>query len=70
VLSQAALARLRLGQTLLRAGTAAGGLVPRPGPGVATRLAFAVVSVAAVVVMVAAVAHGYRTPDVPSLPGR
>ncbi|TMC11213.1 MAG: DHA2 family efflux MFS transporter permease subunit [Chloroflexi bacterium] len=68
VLSQEALTRLRKGQTLLRAGTAAGGLVPRPRPGLATRVSFAVVVVAAVVAMVAATAHGYRTPVVPSLP--
>jgi EmrB/QacA subfamily drug resistance transporter len=68
VLSQAALSRLRLGQTLLRVGTAAGGLVPQRGPGLVARLSFAVLVVAAVVAMVAATAHGYRTPDVPSLP--
>jgi EmrB/QacA subfamily drug resistance transporter len=68
VLSQAATARLRLGQTLLRAGTAAAGMVPQRGPGLATRVSFAVLTVGAVVLMVMAIAHGYRTPDVPSLP--
>ena len=68
VLSQAATVRLRTGQTLLRAGTAAAGLVPQRGPGLVARLSFAVVAVVAVGLMVMAVAHGYRTPDVPSLP--
>jgi hypothetical protein len=68
VLSAAALARLRLGQTLLRAGTAAGGLVPQPGASLAKRVSFAVAAVLAVSVMAAATAYAYRTPSVPSLP--
>jgi EmrB/QacA subfamily drug resistance transporter len=68
VLRQAALGRLRLGQTLLRAGTAASGLVPQRGPGLLTRASFAVLAVAAVIVMVMAISHGYQTPSVPALP--
>ncbi|HKF76694.1 MAG TPA: MDR family MFS transporter [Candidatus Dormibacteraeota bacterium] len=67
VLGGAALARLRKGQTLLRAGTAASGLVPRPGPSLATRVSFAVVAAVALVVMGMATVHGYRTPQVPQL---
>jgi EmrB/QacA subfamily drug resistance transporter len=68
VLSQAALARLRRGQTLLRAGTSAGGLVPQPGPGLLTRVSFAVLALAAVAAMIVATTYGYRTPDIPTLP--
>jgi hypothetical protein len=68
VLSQAALARLRRGQALLRGGTAAGGLMPKRRPGLLTGVSFAVLTVAAVIAMVAATSYGYRTPDVPSLP--
>jgi EmrB/QacA subfamily drug resistance transporter len=68
VLSQAALGRLRKGETLLRAGTTAAGLVPQRGPGLITRVSFVVLAVAAVILMVMAISHGYQTPAVPSLP--
>jgi hypothetical protein len=68
VLSAAALARLNRGQTLLRAGTGATGLVPQRGLSVGRRLSFGLVTVLAVIALGAAVAHGYRTADVPRLP--
>jgi hypothetical protein len=68
VLVTAALDRLRKGQTLLRAGTAASGMLPHTRLGLMTRLSFGVVSIAAVIAMSLAVSHGYRTPAVPSLP--
>jgi EmrB/QacA subfamily drug resistance transporter len=68
VLSSAALGRLRRGQMLLRAGTSAGGLVPRPGPSLAARISFAAVAVLALVAMVMAVTYGYRSPQVPAVP--
>jgi EmrB/QacA subfamily drug resistance transporter len=68
VLASAALERLRRGQMLLRAGSAAGGMLPHTRLGLATRLSFGVVTIAAVIATGVAVTHGYRTPSVPSLP--
>jgi EmrB/QacA subfamily drug resistance transporter len=68
VIAGAALARLHTGLVLLRAGTGASGLVPRPGPSLGLRLTVGLAAAVAVFGMVAASAYGLRASPVPQLP--
>jgi len=67
-LAEAATGRLQKGLTLIHADAGTTGLVPQPGPSRALKAAFAVVLILALVGVVLAVAHGYQSPAVPSLP--
>jgi hypothetical protein len=68
LLAKAATGRLQKGLTLIQAGTIASGLVPQPGLSRGLRAAFAAVLVVALAGAGLAVAHGYQTPQVPTLP--
>jgi len=68
ILGDAAVARLRMGQVLLTAGTSASGLVPQPGPSLKLRLTSGLVALLALVAMGAASAYGFRAAQVPQLP--
>jgi EmrB/QacA subfamily drug resistance transporter len=65
----AAAARLQDGVVLLRAGTAASGLVPQAPLSLPRRVGVAVALVGAVTLMVLAIGHGYQAPRVPPPPG-
>ncbi|HZV49560.1 MAG TPA: DHA2 family efflux MFS transporter permease subunit [Candidatus Dormibacteraeota bacterium] len=67
-ISAAAAARLEDAVVLLRAGTAAAGLVPQPRLSLPRRVGVGVTLVAAVVCMALAIGHGYQAPQVPPPP--
>jgi EmrB/QacA subfamily drug resistance transporter len=68
VLAAGATQRLQRGLTVLKMGTNAAGLVPQPAISPGRRSAFAALLVCALAACIAAVAHGYQAPQVPSLP--
>jgi EmrB/QacA subfamily drug resistance transporter len=68
MLAAGATSRLQRGLTVLKMGTNAAGLVPQPGISRGRRATFATLLVVALAACIAAVAHGYQSQQVPSLP--
>jgi EmrB/QacA subfamily drug resistance transporter len=69
LLATSATRRLETAGTLIRAGTAASGLVPRNGLSRPYRALVGIVFLAALVGMVVAFVHGFQAPVVPTPPG-